>query len=213
METITREYPELTEFFNSSEFKKSLGDCKLKVEYQGSDENGHIALFEIAIGTNGIQRALKINSYYINRNILTAQELKSLLCHELGHLNDKKLALKTAIFVSGFIVGSSALVVLLINSLFKQRWKSLLQNGCIGAGLLTLYYLLMARLARNGEYFADEYSTRLTKDKKSIISLLEKRKQIYKKECNQTILQKLFAWFDDHPTEEERIAYIESLSL
>lgn len=208
MDQITKEYPELTSFFESSEFKESIAGHKIEV---GHLHNNEIASFNIEISKYGIKKIIILNSHYINRNLITAEELKYIICHELGHLNDKKMV-RFYKLLAGFCLLDLGLGVWTLSSLWNKQWISFLKRISIQASFDLAYSLILMKLARNGETFADEYGLNITKNKAAAISALLKRKSINKhKPYRFTFLNKVRNLFADHPTEDERIAHINNL--
>lgn len=208
MDHITKEYPELTSFFESSEFKESITCHKLEV---GHLYNNEIAAFNIEISKYGIKEKIILNTHHINRNLITAEELKYIICHELGHLNDKKIK-RYYKFLAGFWLLDIGLGIWTLSSLWNKQWISFLKRISIQASFDLAYSLILMKLARNRETFADEYGLSITKNKAAAISALYKRKAINKHEPYRfTFLNKIRNLFADHPTEDARIAHINNL--
>jgi beta-lactamase regulating signal transducer with metallopeptidase domain len=50
-----------------------------------------IGATRIEVGSDGIKHIIVFSDAVINRQRLSAEELKFILCHELGHVNDPRL--------------------------------------------------------------------------------------------------------------------------
>jgi Zn-dependent protease with chaperone function len=219
MDQIIQEYPELTDFFNSPEFKEQISGCEVVARYKNPEKSRHIASFNIeinAIDKLEVQKKIVLNTYYINKNLLNAEEFKFIFCHELGHIHDKNLikGLVTLSLASlGFtgVIGGAAYFT--IRSLLDKEWAVSFKRISIGCGLYLVGYLLFMKFFRDGELFADEYSLTITKNKDAAISALQKRK-IFNESvtCKFNFIQYLRSLFESHPCESDRIANIEQKS-
>lgn len=199
---IQKEYPELIPFLASKEFEALSKNFSIKVI---KNEKDLIGATRIEFGSDGIKRIIIFSDAVINRQKLSAEELKFIICHELGHVNDPRLwttgILPKLLWVTaaGVTVGHG--VYGLVN-----RSPHILLKTCKMAGLLLAGLAAVQHLARRGEYFADEFGLKMTDDLDAAISALEKRKLEYADQQTgnyiKGLLRKLFA---DHPSEENRI--------
>ncbi len=210
MDQVTKEYPELTDFFESSEFKRipqreiGIGDFY---------DNSVFAATLFEISNIAMTKRVLLNSHYIDRNLITAEELKYIICHELGHLNDKKIFSQLIPLSIGLGVLDIGLVLWTLNSVRKGEWNYLLKKIGISSCLRIAYSFVLAKEARNRETFADEYGINITKNKAAAFSILTKRKQTHENtKYRFNFLNKIKNLFADHPTEDARIAHINSLS-
>ncbi len=178
MDQIILEYPELTNFIDSHEFKEQIAGCEIITIYKSPEQSNHVASFDIEINLAKkceIRRKIVINTYYINKNLLNEEELKFILCHELGHLHDKNLIKSGIIYCMSLIAIMSGTTYCTIKSLLEQEWGASFKPACIGCGLYLLAYLVSRKFARDNELIADEYALKLTKSKDAAISALQKR--------------------------------------
>lgn len=216
MDQIILEYPELTDFFDSAEFKKQIAHCKVVTQYSDPTKNDHIASFAIEIGIEEKfepQRKIVLNSYYINKDLLNAEEFKFVFCHELGHIHDKNLTKKTILSLVGLTGIMSGATYLIIKSLLAKEWALLFKKISIGGGFYLLAHLLFMKFARDDELYADEYSLKLTKNKDAAISAFHKRQSFIKSVSYKfNIIKYLRSLFEDHPCESDRIVNIEKKS-
>lgn len=208
MEQIIKEYPELSDFFNSQEFKKRISSDQIKVENLGPQKNHHIACMQVSLDSNGFTKKLVFNEHYINKKLMTAEEFKFVFCHELGHWEDITPAKFTVAL--GLVALTFGLSISSIKSLFGKKYDLCLKQTAVDCAV----YLLFLKLLRDRESFADAYALKLTKNRDAGISVLNKRKsfvdtKVYKYE----FLNKLRELFSDHPNEDNRIAYIKTIEI
>ncbi len=206
---IEKEYPELKEFFQSEAFQQAIG--KLGRDSINTQKLGKqtIAANMISIGTNGFNKGLIFNSDYVDNHLFSADELKFVICHELGHLNDNRSysPLAGISFASGCFGMISALKA--IHFLFQNKWIAGFKKSLVASSLLCATGLILMKLARDGEYFAGSYALAMTKNKEAACNALIKRKQyIPEKESTIKIISFFKHLFDDHPSTKERINYI-----
>ena len=121
IKTITEEYPELIEFFNSSEFKEQIRDCKIETTHQDPEKSNYIACMAICADSSGISKKLLFDSLYINKKLITAEEFKYMICHELGHLHDKKFIIKNILPLIVFSLSTIKLGTSALKQLFQRN--------------------------------------------------------------------------------------------
>ncbi len=213
VDEILREYPELSNFFSSSEFKSRASKCPIKI-VQG-DPQKRWASFDVEASlTNGITQKIVLNSFYINRNRINAEEFKFMLCHELGHLNDKTLFKRILLPSIGFALFNLGLATSVIKSLAQKNWCLSFKKINMGFGLSFLGYLVLQKFSRVGETFADEYAIKITKNREAAASVLSKRKSLKKTTPFKfEFLNRLSGLLDDHPSEEVRIKSINKVQI
>lgn len=202
VETICKEYPELQSFFNSEEYKKVAPQDGIKILDTGKNgPRGGSTRFELRGMTPFF--GIVFTKNLIDKNLLTAEEFKFILCHELGHINDPNLFKKNIAGIVTLKAAEGLSVVGAVWSLYKYRRLS----PCLcfaGAALLCAGELLVKKIARDGEYFADRYGRDMTGNQEAALSALRKRhKMVRKKDTN--LPDFLVRLLDDHPTEDERI--------
>lgn len=199
---IEKEYPELIPFFASKEFKELSRDFIIEVI---KDEKDLIGATQIGIGTDGIKRIIIFSNTVIDRQKLSAEELKFIICHELGHINDPRLWATGILPGVAWVCAAGITVGHGVYGICKRSPRILLKT-CKMAGLLIAGLAAVQYLARQGEYFADEFGLNITENLDAAVSALEKRKTLEHedkyKNLFRVLLRKLFA---DHPSEESRI--------
>lgn len=133
------------------------------------------------------------------QNEVTAEELASVIAHELGHVALGH-ARRRAIDFSGQNALRTALMMVL------GRFVPVIGPGV--AGMLT--NLLAARLSRTDEYEADEYAAALLS--KAGIGITPQKDMFRKLDAlTQARSGMAPAWLMSHPKTEERIAALEKL--
>lgn len=212
VERIVAEYPSLRDFFTQPEVVSIFNNYPLELRDMSPQVKSHIAALEMEANLDNFSLILKkkivFNSYYINKEIFSAQEFKFILCHELGHLNDPNLlsrSIGAELAFGATVIGTS---VLLIKSLIQLNMKLCLRSLKIGAAVVSSCCLARAYLHRKGEYCADEYALKMTKDHYAATAALTKRKQLVKSYRNLPVIGTLLNLLDDHPSEENRIDYL-----
>ncbi|MCF7899993.1 M48 family metalloprotease [Candidatus Babeliales bacterium] len=202
IETICQEYPELHSFFDSQDYKSRAPKNGIKIIDTGID-GPQGASTNIEFREKKMFFEIVISKNLIDKNILTAEELKFIICHELGHCNDADLLKKVVPITVALFACKVSVCWYTVWNLLKYKTlsaKHVALSGCVFMGC----ELLKNKLNRDGEYFADRYGFALTKNKEAAISMLNKRKKMSKKKYSY--LPKFLAQLlDDHPTEEDRI--------
>jgi len=203
---ITAEYPELSGFLSSSEFLRLARDCHFLVESGNDSIPTAATVYNIGIGLDGVkcEKGIIFNRAIIDRKLLTADEFKFVLCHELGHLNDPHL-LNRAILPSGALALFEGCVAgQACAHLFRAEFQKLFQD--IGLGVVggVLGHLGIVKLARNGERRADRFALGITKDLAAAVSVLKRYQEL-----NKCKIFKDDTWFNNlfssHPHEMRRI--------
>lgn len=208
---IIQEYPELSDFLHSSEFKILTLGIPITIAYTDPKSSNLIASYSVEInGLGAVSKKIVFNSFYVNRNIASAEEFKFILCHELGHLNDKNLYKNQLILLGIHLLLNAGTLLLTANNLTHKKWLSAIKNFGVGATASCLTYLLILKLSRNREFFADEFAINITKNKEAAESALHKRKKWQAK--SRWISDFLKNVLNDHPNEDLRIANIRACS-
>lgn len=205
-EQISKVYPELEEFFASEKLKDALGSTQ--IEIQKTDKNTLIGKAEYGLGKNGFYKKIIFSNALIDSVKLSAPEFQFIVCHELGHFNDPNIL--THYFVpQTALFGSLAVFALKCGYAFKKRKLpsavSLARVGLVGLGS----FMVKQHLARQGEYFADNYALAMTGNLDAAVSMLQKRK-VFHNNTTTGIVAWCKEWFADHPTEEKRITNLSS---
>jgi Zn-dependent protease with chaperone function len=211
---IEKEYPELKAFFASKEFKNLSDTFSIEVMKDGKELIGETR-FEIR-SDGKIKRTIVLSDTMINRNMLSPEELKFIICHELGHVNDPSLL--TGRIVPSAIWNLAAGITLGYSTagLF-YRCPDMLLKTCKVLPSLFVVLAAVRYAARQSEYFADEYSLKMTGNLEAAVAVLKKR-QIMKRLMSHSqegavnpLREILTALFADHPTEEDRIERLKNL--
>ncbi len=209
---IEKEYPELIPFFASKDFKELSKNFTIEVI---NNEKKLIGATRIEVSSDGIKHIIVFSDAVINRQRLSAEELKFILCHELGHVNDPRLwatgilpglALAAA---AGVTVGHGAYGLV-------NRSPYILLRTCKMAGLLVAGLAAVQYLSRQGEYFADEFGLKVTGNLDAAIAALQERKLLENSDSDNENAINLFraflrTLFADHPTEENRIENLKKM--
>ncbi len=213
MDRLIDEYPELEELVTSQEFNQLLPNCPIKTAYCDPEKIPQMALYKIKASTvNGVKSKIVLNSFYIDRELFDPEEFKYMLCHEVGHFNDPKLR-RTMFAGLGWGLWNLGFTAFVLKSLVQTKWRLALKQLGIGAGLSFLGYLMLMKLSRNREMFADEFALKMTKNKEAAESALLKRAALMKHEPYKwAFLNKIRSLLDDHPSESARIAHIRQVA-
>lgn len=156
--------------------------------------------------------------------ILTQQELKGVLAHEIGHVLHRDTLIQTVVAVMASVITSLA---------YMLRWSAVAgqdnRAGAIGGLLLALLapfaaLLIQMGISRSREYMADDIGARLSGSPSSLAAALAKlgsySKQIPMQArestahmfiVNPLTNQSLASLFSTHPPIEERIARLKAL--
>jgi Zn-dependent protease with chaperone function len=208
-EDIEKEYPELIPFFQSPKFQASLKNFSTEV----IKDRNLLGATRIEIGSDGIKRIIVFSGTIINRKELTPEELKFMICHELGHVNDPRLWI-TGVIPTIIWIGAASLTTVNLMMHLVKRSKGILPRIGKSAGWLFLGLAAVQYLARQGEYFADEYGLKMTGNLNAAVSILEKRRswEKGKDENKPSVFKKLFGTIlADHPSEEDRIKQLKRI--
>jgi Zn-dependent protease with chaperone function len=205
VERVTKIYPELIPFFKSEQFQNNIQNFSIEV----IEADEYKMATEIQLTRNGIKRFLIISSSLLNKDVISAEEIKFMICHELGHVNDPNLFWHGVIPIVTWCTASGLGVLYLGFQSFKDR-PQLIQKFLKIAGASFLGLTVVQYLARQGEYFADKYGIALTHNKEVACSFLKKRyewqeKKNEKKSFFVRLLSRIFA---DHPSAHQRIEKI-----
>lgn len=156
--------------------------------------------------------------------ILTPDELKGVLAHEIGHVAHRDTLVQTVVAVMASLVTSLA---------YMLRWSAVAgrdnRMGAIGGLLLALLaplaaILIQMGISRSREYMADDIGAQLSGSPHSLATALAKlgaySKQIPMQArestahmfiVNPLTSQSLASLFSTHPPIEERIARLEKM--
>lgn len=211
LDQIIQEYPELSDFLHSAEFKILTLGVPITIDYSDPKGSNHIASYTVEInGSGAVSKKIVFNSFYVNRDIASAEEFKFILCHELGHLNDKNLYKNLLIPLGIYLFLNAGTLLLTAKDLTHKKWHSAIKNFGIGTTVSCLTYLLMLKLSRDREFFADEFAFNITKNKEAAESVLRKHKKWQAR--SRWIPDFLKSVLNNHPDEDLRIENIRACS-
>lgn len=211
IEQITRTYPELHSFFKSEQFQNNIQNFSIEVTER---DTHHKMATQILFTNKGIFRSLSMSSSLVNKDVVSAEEIKFMICHELGHINDPDLFLHAAIPMVTWYA-ASGLGVLYLGFQYFQGSPQLVEKSLKMVGASFLGLAGARYLARKSEYFADNYGIGLTKNKEAACSVLQKRYEWQEKdgERNSFFIRLLSRIFADHPSAHQRIEKINKKNL
>lgn len=162
--------------------------------------------------------------------LLSPQELKGVLAHEMGHINNRDILIQT-------VAATLAGVIMFVSSMVK--WAAIFGLGGDdeegGNPLLAIVLAIVAPIAamliqmaisRSREYLADQTGAKLSENPNYLASALEKldaysRKVPLKKSnpatahmfiVNPLSGQNLAKWFSTHPPIQDRIQRLRSMA-
>lgn len=138
---------------------------------------------------------------------LTEDEQCFVILHEIGHLKDNPAI--------GLMTTFAPPVISILGGLsyFLASGKTI-KNSCVSIGIAAALYgttkLIGSHCARASELRADLYAYRQQKNLKVACSALSKRDTVCKTLYPTSGFKRLF---EDHPSVEERIAYLQNVEL
>lgn len=205
---IIVEYPELKEFIESKDFQELITTYPIEV-LEATRQDAPFAANSIQIGTNGYIYKLLINSKVVDKSFCNSQEFKFILSHELGHLNDPKFAFRVFMPIAIALLTCGLGFIKFTKNIFSAEWQKALMQVAKISILLFIINLIRLKLQRDGEFFADEFGIKITKDLHAAQSVILKRKNLnHRKHSNCKLLNFIYSLLECHPSEEERIVNI-----
>lgn len=203
VDQVVSQYPELQDFLTSNDFVAMSRGCPLIVINQSKLPEASTQIgFEI--GSTGIisKNSLVLNSA-VDRNLLTAEELKFIICHELGHINDRNLIKRNLCPMLIDLAWRSEMCYLIVKNLINKKWNVAFQNGLLMACGCLAIRLIYSKLARESENIADRFAILKTKNLAAACNVLQLRKKWYN--SSGSLFNLLLA---SHPSEDQRIQNI-----
>ena len=209
IETVLKEYPELESFFQTKEIETLLNNYNVEIGSVPVIANQiHIITIVISVG-NELTKKLVINPYFIDKELIAAEEFKFLFCRELNLIQNKG---KLALPMLGLVVLEMATILTTIESMCRQEWKTALKKFLIGVTTQMLLGSILLKKARTAEYAADEFAIKTLKNKENALSVLLK-KDYWKQSIlsSSKLLNKLLEIISAQPTEKSRIEHINNI--
>lgn len=166
----------------------------------------------VSLGTDGIIFSIIFSCKFWN--ILTEDQRKHVLCHEIAHLKRKHHLIAPFFWIAGS-AAKNITPFIIMKHLLQNKYKGAQTLPsqvalCLGArSLIALSSdIFNAWLARHCESQADRDALLMTENLAAAIGALKVRKEVNPDDT--TFLGRLFA---DHPTADERIEYLRGISL
>lgn len=212
MNKITSEYPELMPFFASEEFQACSSGCEIVLHEEGLDHG--IAELRTEVTKKGMLNLIRLNALCVDKKVFSAEEIKFIVCHEVGHLNDKGMLRRLVLSEVGVLASRIAVLSVVAYLCIQRKWDAAFKTSLTMPAFFCAGSFFRAKVYRDCEFFADEYAVKLTKNKDAALSALAKRCLLVpEKQSPLSFVKTIKRLFEDHPTVDARCAHIKKVAI